>query len=95
MIIATYDIELFGMSNEFASLRHVEVELHDDATLGEIVAALRAKAPALEGKIIRPGEDRLTSHYSFNVNGRFHIEEYDVKVHPGDHVLVLTFALGG
>ena len=93
--MATYDIELFGMSDEFAGLSQVEVELPDEATLGEVVAALRTKAPALEGKIIRPGEDRLTAHYSFNVNGRFHIEEYDAKVHPGDHILVLTLALGG
>jgi hypothetical protein len=93
--MATYVIELFGMSNEFADLRQVEVELEDEATLGQIVAALRMKAPALEGRIVRPGEDRLTNHYSFNVNGRFHIEEYDVKVHPGDHILLLTLALGG
>ena len=90
-----YSVELFGMSNEVAGLRSVEVELDDGASLEDVVAALRRKMPALEGSVIRPGEDRLTAHYTFNVNGRFHVDDYTVEIKPTDHVVLLTFALGG
>jgi hypothetical protein len=93
--MATYTVELFGLPNDLAGRRNVEVELEDEADLTDIVAALRRELPALEGRIIQPDEDRLARHYSFNVNGRFHFEDYHVKVHPSDHILILTFALGG
>ena len=90
-----YTVELFGMSNQFAGRRNVEFELDGDVSLGEVVAALRREMPALEGSIIKPGEDKLTGHYTFNVNGRFCMDDYDVKVTGDDHILLLTFALGG
>jgi len=93
--MAKYSVELFGMSNMLADLRNVEVELDNEVSLRDVVIALREKMPALEGRVIAPGEDTLASHCSFNVNGRFHIEDYDVKVQPGDHILVVTLALGG
>ena len=57
-----YQVELFGMSNQLVGLRRVEVELDDGACLEDLVAALRRKIPALEGSVIRRGEDRLTNH---------------------------------
>ena len=91
----TYHVELFGMSNQVVGLREVEVELDDVACLEDVVAALRRTMPALEGSVILPGKDRLAKHYTFNVNGRFHLDDYAVKVHQGDHIVLLTFALGG
>ena len=90
-----YNVELFGMSNEVVGLRNVEVELDDEASLKDVVAALRRKMPALEGSVIDPAEDKLTKHYTFNVNGRFYIDDYSVNVRPDDHIVLLTFALGG
>ena len=45
--------------------------------------------------MIKTGEDRLAALYAFNVNGCFFIDEYEVKVRPTDHVLIVTLALGG
>jgi molybdopterin converting factor small subunit len=83
------------MTNDAVGVRNVEVDLDNGATLKDLVGALRREMPALEGRVIRPGEDRLTAHYTFNVNGRFYIDDYDVKVKCDDHILLLTFALGG
>lgn len=83
------------MTSDAAGVRTVEVNLDNGASLKDLVGALRRKMPALEGSVIRPGEDRLTAHYAFNVNGRFHIDDYDVEVRCDDHILLLTFALGG
>jgi molybdopterin converting factor small subunit len=93
--MAKYNVELFGMSNEVVGLRNVDVELDDGASLADLVAALRREMPALEGSVISPGEDRLTKHYTFNINGRFYIDDYTVNVRPDDHIVLLTFALGG
>jgi molybdopterin converting factor small subunit len=93
--MAKYNVELFGMSNEVVGLRDVEVELDDEASLKDVVAALRRKMPALEGSVIDPREDKLAKHYTFNVNGRFYIDDYSVNVRPDDHIVLLTFALGG
>ncbi|MFH0915492.1 MAG: MoaD/ThiS family protein [bacterium] len=90
-----YNVEFFGMTNDAAGVRTVELELDDGASLKDLVGALRRKMPALEGSVIRPGEDRLTAHYAFNVNGRFYVDDYDVVVEGDDHILLLTFALGG
>lgn len=90
-----YCVELFGMSNQFAGRQNVEFELEGDVSLREVVAALRREMPTLEGSIIRPGEDKLTGHYTFNVNGRFCVDDYDIQVNSDDHIVLLTFALGG
>jgi hypothetical protein len=42
----------------------MEVELDDEVTLGESVAALRTNATTLEGRVNQPGDGRLTDHYS-------------------------------
>ena len=93
--MAAFKVELFGLSHLFPGQYDIEVELGPETTLGELLAALRRKMPALGGKIIRTGEDRLAGLYAFNVNGRFFIDEYDVKVRPADHILIVTLALGG
>jgi hypothetical protein len=93
--MVTYSVELFGLSNDLAALRHVRVELSEGASLADLVRGLRSAAPVLDGRVIDSDEDRLANHYLFNVNGRFHVDEYDVTVTPDDHILVVTFALGG
>jgi molybdopterin converting factor small subunit len=93
--MAIYTVELFGLSHLFPGEYDLEVELGPEATLGELVGALRRKMPALEGKILRSGEDRLNGSYAFNVNGRFFLDQYDTQIRAADHILILTLALGG
>ena len=93
--MAAYRVQLYGLPNDLASLRQVELQLEGGVTLGDVVAALRRNIPALEGRVIRSGENKLASHYVFNVNGRFHVDEYDTQVRPDDRILIVTFALGG
>ena len=52
-------IPMYGLPREITELREVEVELRDGATMPEVIAAMRAKAPSLEGPVVRPGEERL------------------------------------
>jgi hypothetical protein len=93
--VSKYSIELVGLPNKLAEIRRVEVDLDSGVTLADLVAALRQAWPELEDSIIRPGQDKLAGHYTFNVNGRFLVDEYDVTVQPSDRILVVVLAMGG
>ncbi len=90
-----YIVQMFGLPREVTELREVEVELKDGASLGDVVAALRHEIPALEGHVIRAGENRLMEHCAFNINGRFYLDDRDIQLQDGDRVLLLTLATGG
>ncbi len=88
-------MQMFGLPREATELREVEVELKDGASLGDVVAALRHEIPALEGHVIRAGENRLMEHCAFNINGRFYLDDRDIQLRDGDRILLLTLATGG
>jgi molybdopterin converting factor small subunit len=88
-------IGLFGLPRGITGGHKVEVELKDEASLTDVIAALRRKIPKLEGPVILTGEDKLTDHYAFNINGRFYIDDKDIRIHSGDKVGLLALAAGG
>ena len=88
-------VQLFGLPHEITELHEVEVELKDGAKLGDVIAVLRREIPALEGRVIRSGENRLMEHCAFNINGRFYLDDKEIQLQDGDHVLLLTLATGG
>ncbi len=88
-------VQLFGLPREITELQEVEVELKDGANLGDVIAALRREIPALEGRVIRAGENRLMEHCAFNINGRFYLDDREVQLQDGDRILLLTLATGG
>jgi len=88
-------VQLFGLPHQATELHEVEVKLKDGANLGDVIAALRREIPALEGPVIRAGENRLMEHCAFNINGRFYLNDKDVQLQDGDRVSLLTLATGG
>jgi len=88
-------VQLFGLPREVTELQKLEVKLKDGANLGDVIAALRREIPALEGRVIRAGENRLMEHCAFNINGRFYLNDKDVQLQDGDRVSLLTLATGG
>ena len=44
-------VEIFGLPREITEVQKVEVELKDRANLGDVIAALRRKIPALEESV--------------------------------------------
>jgi molybdopterin converting factor small subunit len=88
-------IKLFGFPVEITELDEVEVELREGASMAEVIAVLRHKIPALEGPVIRPGEDRLEELYKFNINGRFYFDGTDFKLQTGDRIALLPPVTGG
>ena len=90
-----YVVEMFGLPHQITELREVELKLKDGANLGDLIVALRCAIPALEGRVIRAGEDRLTEYYAFSINGQFNFNDQDVQLKDGDSVMLLTLATGG
>ncbi len=88
-------VELFALSHEITELQEIEVRLKDGVSLGDVIAALRREIPALEGRVIHAGENRLTEYYAFNINGSFYLDDTEVQIQDGDHIALLTLATGG
>ena len=88
-------IPMYGLPREITEIREVEVELRDGASMAEVTAALREKVPALEGPVIRTGEDRLEELYKFNINGNFYFDGMDFQLHEGDRIALLVPMTGG
>ena len=88
-------IGLFGLPHEIATKHEVELELRDEASLTDVIVALRQKIPKLQGPVIDAGKDKLTEDYVFNINGRFYTDDKKIRIHSGDHVALLTLPTGG
>jgi molybdopterin converting factor small subunit len=88
-------VELYGLSRETIELQQLELELMDGANLKDLVAKLRHSIPALEGRVIRAEEDRLTEYYAFNINGYFYANDSEFLLRNGEHIILVPLATGG
>jgi molybdopterin converting factor small subunit len=88
-------IPMYGLPREITELREAEIELNDNATMAEVLAAMKSKIPSLVGPVIRPGENRLVEQFKFNINGRFYFDGQDFTLHKGDRIALLVPMTGG
>ncbi len=88
-------LQMYGLSHEITKLREVELEIPEGAGMPEVVGALKKQIPALEGPVVRKGENRLADQYKFNINGHFYFDGMDFKLNPGDRIALLVPATGG
>ena len=86
---------MYGLPREITPLREVEVELPENAAMDDVLKAMKAKIPSLEGPVIRKGENRLVDQFKFNVNGHFYFAGQDFNLHPGDRIALLVPMTGG
>ncbi|MDD4875539.1 MAG: MoaD/ThiS family protein [Dehalococcoidales bacterium] len=93
--MARYVVELFGLPNEITDLRKIEISLKDKPKLVDVISVLRREIPALEGQVIRSGENRLVEHCAFNINGHFYSGDHEVQLQEDDQIALLTLATGG
>jgi hypothetical protein len=93
--MATYTVEMFGLPYSITGIREVKLKLEDGAKLTDIVGALRREIPALEGEVITPDNDFLMDGFTFNINGRFYVDDRDLVLTEDDHIILLTLATIG
>jgi len=90
-----WKIPMYGLPHEITELREVEIELEENASMADVLAAMKEKIPSLVGPVIRPGENRLVEQFKFNVNGRFYFDGQDFNLHKGDRIALLVPMTGG
>ena len=83
-------IELYEGARTLAGVDAVEVEA---ATLGEALAALAARHPALAPRVI--DGDRPATHWRVNRNGDAFVDDPATPLTAGDTILVVTALAGG
>ena len=93
--MSKYTVEMFGIPYSISGVRQVEFELDNGAKLTDIIGALKREAPALEGEVIIPGANYLNEGFTFNINGRFYIDDRDLTLKEGDKIILLTLATIG
>jgi molybdopterin-guanine dinucleotide biosynthesis protein A len=88
-------VELFGVARLVAQTREVALVLPPGATCAQVFAALADKLPVLVGRVINPDRTRLVDGYACNVNGLHFVRSPDVRVSPGDNIVILSADAGG
>lgn len=88
-------VELFGIPRQLAGAPEVELELPAGATLLEAVAALGGKVPGLVGRVIAEDGTSLIEPYALNLNGRAFVPSLEVRLRPGDRIVLMTRSAGG
>ena len=88
-------MEIFGLPEEITGPPKVEVRLKDGTNPRDVIAALRREVPALEGLVIRRGEDQLADYFGFYINGSYYTGDEEIQLKDGDRIVLLALASGG
>ena len=83
-------VEFFGVSRRRAGAARVEVQ---GATLGEVLAELAGRFPALAAECLDAGS--LQSGTLVNLNGQRFVHDPLTPLAPGDALLILSSDAGG
>ena len=90
MSLPTITIELFGMPRARAGVRELVVSA---ATIGEALAEVIAKCPALADVVNADG--KLASQYLLSLDGKRFISDVSQSLQPGERLLLLSSDAGG
>ena len=91
----TCTVELFGVARLLAKTAEVSLVLPQGATLSHVFSTLAERLPILVGPVITADRSGLTGGYACNINGQDFVRSPDVKVNPGDSILIISSDAGG
>ncbi|MFQ5670870.1 MAG: MoaD/ThiS family protein [Acidobacteriota bacterium] len=86
----TVTCEFYGVARRRAGTDRLRVE---GRTLGEALAALETRLPALSGTVLVGGQ--LTRHFRLSLNGRQFINDPDQRLADNDVLVLISAASGG
>lgn len=89
------NIEMYGVPQNITPHYKTAVELEDEASLSDVLRALKRQIPALEGTVICQGQDCLVENYAFIINGQSQPEDSNVHIKPDDRIVLVLMATGG
>jgi molybdopterin converting factor small subunit len=88
--MASVTLELYGIARRRAGVAEVDVAA---GTLGEALAGLERRFPALSGEVVAGG--RLAAHWRASVEGRAFVDDPATPLPPGARVAILSGLAGG
>lgn len=88
-------VELFGVARLVANTREVSLALPPGATVGDVLATLADRLPALVGRVIDSDRRSLVDGYACNVNGLEFVRSMAAPVNRGDSLVILSADAGG
>jgi hypothetical protein len=88
-------VELFGTARFAAGIRDLVLPLSTPSTVCELVLRLAKECPALGDAVLDLERGTVAEGYLLNRNGRDFLQGPGAIVQPGDHILVLSSAVGG
>jgi molybdopterin converting factor small subunit len=88
-------VELYGIARYVTQTKEVELFLHDDARLSDLVTILVKKYPQLLGHVITHHTLRTAKTFKFNINGTHMAHDLNHRLHAADHVLLFPIDGGG
>ena len=91
----TLQVELFGMARRLAQTKETSVEIGDDGTYRDVVAALARRYPAFVDQIIQRDTYELIDPYFLNVDARRVVRDLDEMPEEGKPLLLLFVDAGG
>ena len=100
-------VELFGVARLRARRQAIHVRFSEDTgecgdagrgspeTLGDALTVVAAKCPELVGLVLSLDGRSLCVGYLVSRNGREFIDQADATIEDGDHLLLISSAVGG
>lgn len=89
------DVEFLGRARRLAQTKRCLVDIHDQATLRDVVRHIASRFPALVGPVISPETFELTPSYMLNIDGRRAAKDLDVPAHDGQRIILMFMEAGG
>jgi hypothetical protein len=89
-----HTIEMFGLS-PFAETNAVDIDLQDNAGIEQLIEALGKAMPSFRGRVIQEERNSLVENYGLYINGQFISDDQDVRIKPGDRIVLILLATGG
>ena len=86
-------VEMFGLS-PFTEANSVDVEVHEGATMTQLLEALGRKMPSLLGRVIQTG-GKLVENYGLYINSEFVADDHVIRLKQSDRVVLILLATGG
>ena len=89
------NVEFLGQARRLAQTKRCLVDIHDQATLRDVVRHIASRFPALVGPVISPETFELTPSYMLNIDGRRAAKDLDVPAQDGQRIILMFMEAGG
>ena len=83
------------MARLIAKTKIVDLQLPQRATLADLFVALAEQLPTLVGRVITLEKNNLMTGCACNINGLEFVRDPEVKIRPGDKILIVSADAGG